>query len=562
MKINRRQLIGLSFIICHLSFSAALLSCSDWDDHYEGKADASAASSSETLWTQLKANAQLSDFCEVLEQTKVFRMHKKTSVSYADLLKGGQTFTVVAPVNGSFNKDSLLQLVETAQGDSMVEKSFVKNLLSNSLRSVRADEAEMVLLNNKHVTIANGMIQGIQISQPNQTAKNGIIHVAAQPLPFQPNLYEMLCDDPRFSALGKLLRSYEEDYFDEESSVSSGIVDGVPIYVDSVILEHNAVLGNWNNGYETERIGLLNAEDSVYWMVVPSGAAWDNAYAAVSKYFTYDGKMDEKKRDSLQQKNTLEWLLCDAIFNMSNQKSVNDSILSVQYIYERPNYSSPKPYYHVFKSPFAAGGILDPAKTTVRSCSNGLIYEAQEWPFDFTRTFFRPLWVEGERTWLITEYNKCTYNTRQQVADSISENSYLRILPTDGTANWDMTFRVNNTLSGSYDIGIVVLPKAVYDQKNPNLKPCKFKANINYTDEKGVVKSYACQNSAGKSEFTTDPEHVDTLWVAENFAFPACGYGQPDMKVSLKLTCSIGARETSKYNREFYLDCIYLRPRP
>ena len=121
-------------------------SCSDWNDHYEGAADAAEGA---TLWEQLKANPQLSDFCDVLEQTKVYRMHKKPPVSYADLLNGGQAFTVMAPVNNTFNKDSLLQLVQTVVGDSAVEKSFVQNHLTRSLVSSTPDATKMLMLNMK-----------------------------------------------------------------------------------------------------------------------------------------------------------------------------------------------------------------------------------------------------------------------------------------------------------------------------------------------------------------------------------------------------------------------------
>ena len=48
---------------------------------------------------------------------------------------------------------------------------------------------------------------------------------------------------------------------------------------------------------------------------------------------------------------------------------------------------------------------------------------------------------------------------------------------------------------------------------------------------------------------------------AENFHFPACNYDQNDIKVSVRLQCNISTKETSKYAREMYLDCIYLRPR-
>ena len=57
------------------------------------------------------------------------------------------------------------------------------------------------------------------------------------------------------------------------------------------------------------------------------------------------------------------------------------------------------------------------------------------------------------------------------------------------------------------------------------------------------------------------PLRVDTVVLAEAFQFPACNYDQNDIKVTVKLQCSILARETSRYAREMYLDCIYLRPR-
>ena len=110
------------------------ISCSDWDDHYE---DEAANSSDLTLWDAIKQRDDLSDFAQVLENTMVFRQHKKTSVSYADVLKGGRSFTLFAPVNGTFNKDSLLSLVTTAKGDSAVERFFIMNHLAQNLVSDR-----------------------------------------------------------------------------------------------------------------------------------------------------------------------------------------------------------------------------------------------------------------------------------------------------------------------------------------------------------------------------------------------------------------------------------------
>ncbi len=527
-------------------FAGCLTACSDWDDHFNNTGGGEVGSNT-TLWQQIKENPDLSDFAQVLEETKIFRQHKKTSVSYAQLLDGGQTFTVVAPVNGTFDKDALLELVQTAQGDSVVEKSFVFNHLSRSLSSVTKKEKRVLLLNNKYADFGDGMIEGVAMKTPNQRAKNGMLHVAVTALPYERNLYEMLCDKDELAPIGAVLRAYEEDYFDADQSISSGIVEGVPIYVDSVVIERNRMLN---------QIGFLNSEDSLYWVAAPTKDVWNQLWDETSKYFVYDEKV--AKRDSLQHHWTTRALLDDAIFNMTlnpwvkDPKVDTDSLISVQYV--RGSQRKGKPVYNVFHKPFDVGGVLSNAREI--ECSNGVVYEMDEWFYKPEETFFRQLWVEAENPAYITEYKLCLYNSRRLAADSISDGAYLQISPEKGTSNWEMTFRVNNTLSAHYDICAVVLPRTV-THPDGTFKPCKFKATVNYVDEAGDPQTYNC----GNVQFKTDPTRVDTVVVAENFYLPACNYNQTDIKVSVKLQCSILPRETSSYSREMYLDCIYLRPK-
>lgn len=536
-----KWMVRLAFATFFIIPASFLVSCTEWDDHYEGD---HVGTVDQTLWQQLKSNTQLSDFCQVLEQTKIFRMHKKTPVSYADLLNSGQSFTVVAPVNGTFNKDSLLQLVQTAQGDSVVERFFVLNHLSRSLSSIEQDSKKMPLLNKKHVTMENGTIEGVNLTSYNLHAKNGILHVAARPLPYQRSLYESLSDKEELSSIGKILRQYEEDYFDANSSVSSGIIEGVPIYVDSVVIERNRML---------QQIGLINAEDSTYWMIAPTTAGWNEAWNEASKYFVYDTKV--LKRDSLQQHWTTRALLDDAVFNLTDQRTLTDSLVSVQYLTYRNFSTNGKPMYHVFQKPFEPGGILYGAER--EECSNGVLFKTQQWPFTPEQTYLRELWSEAEQTQLITSNTECTYNPRRLTSKLISEGGYLQIVPRTATSNWEMTFRVNNTLSGKYDICAIILPKKIADVSLTDSKPCKFKAVINYVDTLGTAKTFNCNNK----QFQSDPERIDTIVLAEAFEFPVCNYNQNDIKVSIKLQCSILARETSRYSREMLLDCIYLRPR-
>ena len=530
----------LSIIHCPLSIVIMLASCSDWNDHYEGTADT--ASEGATIWQQMKATPELSDFCDVLEQTKVYRMHKKTPVSYADLLSGGQSFTVLAPVNNTFNKDSLLQLVQTVRGDSAVEKSFVQNHITRSLVSSSPNNAKMLMLNMKHMTMENGLVDNTPVKLANTKSSNGMFHILQHALPYKHNILEMLCDNPQLTDIGANIMSFNEDIFDPTSSVSNGVIDGVPIYVDSVVYERNRLL---------ENVGLLDAEDSTYLVVVPTTEGWREIYNETSQYFLYDKSVE--KRDSLQQYYTMSALLEDAVFNMTDQKSIQDSLISVPYLRTNQSFEKGKKVYHVFQKPFEEGGILYGANKL--DCSNGRIYTTPKWSFKPTDTFFKELRTEGESTWMLTQERDCSYNIRRQIADSISSGSYLQIIPKSGTSNWELTFRISNTLAGDYDICMVLLPQSVAGLNNG--KPCKFKATINYVDEDNNAQSFNCNNT----QFESNAERVDTIVVAEGFHFPTCNYDQNEVKVTVKLQCSILARETSRYSREMYLDCIYLRPR-
>lgn len=528
MNIMKRK--GALIIAALLTAAGGFTSCSDWDDHYD---NSSVDGSNTTLWDEIASRPELSDFAEVLQNTTVFRQHKKTNVSYASLLQGGQALTVLAPVNGTFNKDSIIALTQTAQGDSAVEMFFVKNHLASKLYSVINAETPMRMLNNKRVMIKDNQIGDVSLKDANVHSKNGILHVMQSQMPYTYTVYETLTQLPEFSGAGDKLKGYNEDYFLPEASVSSGLVDGVPVYVDSVVVERNILMN---------AIGLLNEEDSTYYVTVPTNAGWQKAWDKASSYFRYSTDME--KGDSLQNYWTCRALLDDAVFSKTIQASPNDSVVSRWY-------NTVEPQYHVFYNPYAPDGLFGKAKGT-RACSNGILYYYDEWPHDPQKTYFTKIEQEAEQTWMVTDYKSCTLNPRSLAADSISKGSYLDIIATGGNSNWNVTYKFYNTLSGTYDFCVVVLPKTIQGP-NGNKRPCKFDATINYIAADGKAATHKC------GTFITDPDKVDTIKVA-TFAFPACNFNQANDKISLTLTCNITPKENPKYNREMYLDCIFLRP--
>lgn len=532
----KKYVLGIG-VYCVTAVSLPVLTaCSEWNDHYED--DAVSPAGNMTLWQTMKQQPELSDFCEVLSQTKLLHQHKKTTVSYADLLDGVQAFTVMAPVNGTFKKDSLLQLVATDRGDSAVARSFVGNHLSYGLVSDVATPKDFFLLSSKRTTIGGGKVSDVPIvaGRSNLMAKGGILHVLTAPLTYRYNLYEALVNTPAYSQLGYQLNSYEQDEFNPSQSVPGDMVDGEQHYADSVFNERNIML---------EEVGRIADEDSSFLMVAPTNDEWQRVFTEAMDYFRFDSSVEGA--DSLQRYWANRSILCDAIFSRTIQRSPQDSVVTY-------DYDKRYPQYHVFHRPFDKGGIFYGANAV--EYSNGVLYTPERWPFTPEQTYFREIKAEGESTGLIMGYDKCDYASRVLAADSVSRSGYLDITPKKSNDNWNMTFKLENTLAGTYDVYAILLPMSVY---NPDVvgKACKFKAAINYVNEKGESQSFNCDNTTFKS----DPLRVDTILLAENFKFPVCNYDQNNMKVTITLTCNILQRESNTYSREMFLDCIYLRPK-
>ena len=370
------------------------------------------------------------------------------------------------------------------------------------------------------------------------------------------NVYDGICNDPETSLLGKFMKSYQKDSLDEMASVASGIVDGKTVYVDSVMIATNLLLSE---------LGSLNNEDSSYWMVAPTDVAWTEAYNRIAPYYNFSFISGAS---SLQDYWTKHTMITDAVFNPNEQKSYRDSLTSTKYDAYYNSYYNVK--YHVFHKPFdsGSGGILSNIKSKVL-CSNGYIYKVDKWPFKLQEVFFHPIIVEAEIAGMDpSSYTLSTLNVYRTIADSISNNEYIQLVPAKAASNPTITFQIPNTLSGKYDVCIVCVPRSVYSN-NPadslkNSRPYKFKATLSYKNEAGVNKDYICPMpndvKVNLNTFSNNPYKMDTVCVAKGFKFPTCNFGQDAVTVSLKITCFITSSETKTFSNEMFFDCIYLKP--
>lgn len=536
MKLNNiyKSIAGILLLAAG---SHGIVGCSDtWDDHYD-VADSNGTSS---LLQLVESDPQLSNFRSLLGMTHIYRNHR-TSVTYADLLAGDQSLTVWAPVNGTFDFDSLRRVCQTAQGDSTVGQHFVQNHIARNLYNMNSQTSEDVkMLNDKFLTLSPTALHNATVEQGryNLPARNGLLHVINKDAAYTYNIYEGLTSMSEFSHLGKFLSSYEKQELDENSSIVAGIEDGNKVYSDSVMLKRNDLFRVFDE---------IMSEDSTYAMLVPDAATWQAAYDEARPYFNFAGI---EKGDSIGDYWTHVSLMRDLIINRNVQKSEQDSIFTTSYSWlDWP--------YHIYYKPFEPGGLMDHSNIKDSLlCSNGYIYRIKQWPFTAKELYFHPITTQGESEASRKEYKDCTFNRREAIGDTISGNAYVDIVA-QNNRDWTVTYEINNTLSGTYNVYAVILPKTVYLANSRDFKPNKFYGSITYLDEQGEKQTVPFGNT--NDTFSNDPYRADSVLIGQ-CTLPVCNYQQPDATVTVTLNCYVRTNEAARYSREMFLDCIYFEP--
>ena len=251
--------------LCLLPLAMGFASCADWSDHYDENAGASDTSGL-SLYAQIAARPELSDFRRVIDRAHVYANNRPTTLRYSDMLNGSQFYTVFAPKNGSFNCDSLLSMCDTAEGDSLVGTQFLSNHIARYRHSAGSNE-QVLMLGGKTQHLAGQYMGGAPIAVANTQASNGILHIMGTDYQYRCNIYEALISLDKYQHIGKFLRGYQITEFDPNSSTEQGVVDGKTVYCDSVFYTYNIILNT---------IDRIDREDSTFIMFVPSAALWEN----------------------------------------------------------------------------------------------------------------------------------------------------------------------------------------------------------------------------------------------------------------------------------------------
>ncbi|MBO7442694.1 MAG: fasciclin domain-containing protein, partial [Paludibacteraceae bacterium] len=332
MKKNINKTIRTGILV----FAGLLVSyaCSDtWDDHYNAN-QATGNVVDATIYQQLKSSKDLSDFLEIIDKT-----------GYVSLLDESQLVTVFAPVNGSFNKDSLLLEIANGHKDQVITR-FVKNHIARYNYSSTANKQDIMLLNQKKTSLTNGVVgvDSVHAKSVNTVCNNGILHVLNSELPFHPNIYELFELDPDIDSMYTIIKYYDDDSLDVNRSVYRGVdEDGNRIYVDSVMIKANRLMQRLDS--------YIYREDSDYLVIAPRKSSYNERYQLVNSYFNFNGHEDD--RDSLQQYYANYFTLNTLFYNRNANIYDKDSLVTT-------TYSKWDPEHNVFYKPYTDEGLLAP----------------------------------------------------------------------------------------------------------------------------------------------------------------------------------------------------------
>ena len=223
-------------IVCSLccNIVAALVACSDWDDHY----DEAAVTASEAevydgdIVSYLSSNGQLSTIAGI------FRQAGALDVSSPD-----KEYTFVVPGNSSLDGQIIADPVAFANNcisDIAVSPSELRDGFGINNR---AGKTLWIYGEDDGLTI-----DGASIEKTVKT-RNGYVYIIDGVLPVRPSVYEylkQLGDD--YSLFKALVAKYEQRVFDREHSAATGVNQAGEVVYDTVWVTRNTLMDRYTSG--------------------------------------------------------------------------------------------------------------------------------------------------------------------------------------------------------------------------------------------------------------------------------------------------------------------------
>lgn len=525
-----------------------------------------------TLYEVIVGDPDLTDFVEVVNACGA---HCADS-----LFNQSRVYTVWAPVNGTFNKDSIIaETVADSTGNSnrdFVFRSFVEAHVANHLVAANGtldDDNTVLLLNNKNAIFAGDYKNGYTFSgvslDPNNTnirMKNGLLHKIVSPSEYKYSIWEYMKiahgDTWSIDSVAQYLYSYNVTEFNEGQSIAGPIVNGEQTYIDSVFTTSNKWLDPWAG------VGNINNEDSTYVVYVPTDELWEKMVKKAEAHYNYDfsfANMTEAtkiERDSLRRYNARLHNLKYMSYSVNEQKHVASS-------------DSMMPAYRGGKRALFAKADLDSSNVIFeKELSNGIFKVVNAMPYKPTDLWHDTIFLEGE--------NRSMWNWEEkdlpeevEVLDAfksqLNKDSMLLGAEVSGGQYFSYTkeakntakFKIPKVLSAKYHVAIIFVPKNITSElvDKDKMLPNKLQVTVKQSPGQGsAIRLYDVQ------PLYNNPFKLDTMFLTTKTGEKAiiepkyCEYYDGSAAKDYNLTLDVISLTGKDYDKVIRIDKIMFIP--
>ena len=591
----------------------------EWDDHYKDNGTNLGVNGKTSILDKIREDDDLDDFEEVLDSMNIVDKYGKL-VNFADsLFNQSRVYTLWAPVDGSFDKEQWLQMLEAkfdANGNmkkpnrDKVLTRFVGSHVSEYIKNASGELDEdnyIYLINQKMIPFAGGKdgnytFTGIEISEKNIRVSNGLIHKIGGIVSYAPSIWEYIETAQGADSAAQFLYSFNKREFNPGLSIEGPTVNGDITYIDSVFTNSNQWLQlGWDK--TTAGFGDITKEDSSYVVFIPSNNVWNTMVPELETYYRFHTaktskdseevyKQAKANNDSLTAFYARKVLLNYAVFSNNDQPvpgvghvtpMVRDSLLAT--------YRGSKRL--LFAKSDLMDGVIDSA-----SLSNGTYYLKDNFNYNPFNLWHDTIIVQAENPQYqgITFGNESPKNFEQNGKGAqyrfVSKNDmhytideknkaknlqYMELAGSAETSTQLMRWSIPGVLSGSYYVGVVVVPAHIVS-KDSTAHTLSKKNMLTFTlksNQADDAKAATVKNLAKAEKLENDPTGIDTVWMTEKndptkrmkVKFPYCEYGLTRQNTSVYIEVqNVVPRNTNKvnydadYDRKLRIDLVILEP--
>jgi hypothetical protein len=464
------------------------------------------------VYNELKSNPDLTLFAQMIKQ--------------AGYEKKLDRLAIWAPINSALTNVDL--------SDSALVKRIVENHISRleNYPAAGSDGKFVTMFSNKRMLFQsneNGYtLKGVEVVAPCIYTAQSKIFILKNRLPLILNVWEYISQEAGHDLLKAYINTHNKTTYN--SATNSYITT-------------NDIL---------DKFPFANNEDSLCTAIIPTDAAWTEAY---NKLYPYCAAPTSGSINT-QDESTKLAIIKNNFFRGRLSLPTSDSV-----------------FISTTRSQLKKPSVmLEGAQT--EELSNGNCFNVDELKMFNPENWDKTIKIEAEDGSYGRKITNATVTTKEYPENTfnISDKKYLTIDPTSITSTPSVEFRIPNTLSTKYNVYCVFVPTSISDATD--LRPSKVRFYVSYLSNKnpggiqsrGAVTATNTLNlSAGVlgATFTTDPTNVQKILVLKDFQLPFCNLyfgNNAAINVSLTVENATKATEVATYDRTFRIDYIILEP--